>query len=353
MHTPFQPTSATAPAAAAPETLAAALARRERGLTLGLALAVTPVLILIFFLKFAADVSGPIVQRVDVPPMLTSYDNYWWHANQHPAMTARFAGNYSVYYLAKGIERITGIPADPRLHPIRLAAAIASIFWLWVGALPVLLDRSGRWDWRTFYAAFLGASCVALFAYTPYDLPSLAFTSLGLWAVIHRRPAWALLWILLGNPFRESLLHVVFFAGCTLLIPRLRMSLAWIAALTVAFFAEWYLIRRFYPVPSAFTIKIFGDLLSPTLWASVGLCLWFAGQAGLSIARRVAAGGWSPLDRFFTLQILALLPWLLFYKLNNGNLAEFRMLLPVVLPLMFALAYRGEPAGSMSREPGN
>jgi hypothetical protein len=37
--------------------------------------------------------------------------------------------------------------------------------------------------------------------------------------------------------------------------------------------------------------------------------------------------------------------------MNNGNLSEFRMLLPVLVPLVFALAYRRTPDDTAAQQP--
>jgi hypothetical protein len=268
-------------------------------------------------------------------------------------MRPRFAGNYAVYYTAKAIESVIGIPGDIRLHPLRLAACIWSTLSIWAAALPVMLDRSGRWNWRVFYAAYLAMACVSFYTYMPYDLPSTAFVVLGLWAVLHRRPAIALIAIVIGSTFRESMLHVVFFAMCALLIPSLRVHAGWVVAMLVVFFAEWFIIRR-YLFPGArntFVWRIWHHLGSLTLWASVGLVMWYTAQSTLSISRRVAGFGWDDVDLFFWLQVLAVVPWLIFYTMNNGNLSEFRMLLPVLVPLVFALAYRRTPDDTAAQQP--
>jgi hypothetical protein len=323
----------------------ARLAAREDLLAKLLALVASAILVLIMFLKFGADVSSPYLQRLpEKTPMLSNYDVYW--ANLQDLMRPRFAGNYAVYFTAKAIEKVIGIPADIRLHPLRLAAVFWSTLGIWAAALPVMLDRSGRWNWRVFFAAYLAMACVSFYTYMPYDLPSTAFIVLGLWAILHRRPALALLAIVIGSAFRESMLHIVFFAMCTLLVPSLRVHAGWIVAMFVVFFAEWFVIRKFLFPGSGqnhFVWRIWRHLGSLTLWASVGLVAWYTAQSTLAIARRVTRVGWDDVDLFFWIQVLAVVPWLLFYTVNNGNLSEFRMLLPVLVPLVFALAYRRRP----------
>ena len=323
----------------------ARLAAHEDPLAKLLALIASAILVLVMFLKFGADVSSPYLQRLpETRPMLADYDVYW--ANLQDLMRPRFAGNYAVYYTAKAIERVIGVPADIRLHPLRLAAVIWSTLAIWAAVLPVMLDRSGRWNWRVFLAAYLAMACVSFYTYMPYDLPSTAFIVFGLWAILHRRPALALLAIVIGSTFRESMLHIVFFAICALLIPSLRIGAGWAAAMFVVFFAEWFVIRKFL-FPGAgenhFVWRIWRHLGSLTLWASVGLVAWYTAQSTLAIARRVTRLGWDDVDAFFWLQVLAVVPWLLFYTIINGNLSEFRMLLPVLVPLVFALAYRRTP----------
>ena len=335
-----------------PTNTFARLAAHEDGLAKLLALVASAILVLIMFLKFGADVSSPYLQRLpETRPMLSNYEVYW--ANLQDLMRPRFAGNYAVYYTARAIERVIGIPGDIRLHPLRLAAVIWSTLGIWAAVLPVMLDRSGRWNWRVFFAAYLAMACVSFYTYMPYDLPSTAFIVLGLWAILHRRPGLALLAIAIGSTFRESMLHIVFFAMCTLLVPSLRVSVGWIVAMFVLFFAEWFVIRRFlFPGgQNHFVWRIWRHLGSLTLWASVGLIAWYTAQATLTVAKRVTRLGWDDVDAFFWIQVLAVVPWLLFYTVNNGNLSEFRMLLPVLVPLVFALAYRRGPDDTAAQQP--
>jgi hypothetical protein len=334
-----------------PSNSFAKLASHEDLLAKALALGITPVLVMIFFLKFGADVSTPVLQNLpDQPVMLTSYDNYWYHLRD--LMRPRFAANWAVYGTAKAIERVIGIPGDIRLHPIRLAAAIWSTLGIWLGVAPVVLDRSGRWNWRTYVAAYLAAACVSLYCYMPYDIPSTAFVVLGLWAILHKRPAWAFAALVIGMTIRESMLHIVFFALCTLVIPSLNVGVRWAALMFVTFFVEWFVIRKIFPGGKpAFVWRIWHHLGSLTLWASVGLVLWYAAQATLAISKRVGRLGWDDRDTLLWLQVLAVVPWLVFYTMNNGNLAEFRMLLPILVPLIFALAYRRAPAQTDAQQP--
>jgi hypothetical protein len=168
------------PAGSPVANVLARLGGRADGLLKLLALAATVPLVLIFFLKVAADLS--IVPVTCEPAILWDYDTYWWQTRgRDPIFLPRFAGTYLVYYVAKGIEAVIGVRPDFRLHPIRLAAALVSVASIWAGTATVLLGsrrgRTGRWDWRVFYAGYLLLAILSFYVYMPYDLTSLAFIS--------------------------------------------------------------------------------------------------------------------------------------------------------------------------------
>lgn len=323
------------------------LARRSDGLLKLLALALTPLVVLIFLMKFAADISiGPFTGE---RPFLGSYESYHGHMTQDSVYAPRFAAIQGVYYVARGIEVFTGVPAhDIRLHPLRLAAALVSTLSIWAAAAPVLLHRAGRWDWKTFYAGYLALACLSFYVYMPYDLTSLAFISPALYLLLEKKSRFGVLALLLvGGLFRESVLHVAWFAVATLAIPSLSVGLGWAATYVAAFAAEWWVLRRV--IWHATTANgpldtLIANLTSPTAWVVVALILCLAGLALVVIASRVSrATGFRrlpPLEAFFLIQVAMVPIWLLFYSCNGGNWSEFRMQLPALLPLLYAVAYR-------------
>jgi len=66
-------------------------------------------------------------------------------------------------------------------------------------------------------------------------------------------------------------------------------------------------------------------------------------------ARRARAADHDPLDTFFMIQIGMVPVWLAFYLLAGSNWTEFRVQLPTLLPLMYALALRPGSFGSITR----
>lgn len=308
-----------------------------------LALAATPALVLLFFLKFAPDISTAVWQHGD--PAFSPLSNYpsYWKVLEEDVFQARFAGNWLVYGVAKGIERVIHIPSDPRLHPLRLAAAIVSTLSVYAGIAPVLFARWGRWRWAVFYSVYMLLALLSIYVYTPYDLPSLAFISWSFVLMLGKKK-WATLAVLLvGGCFRESMLHSVWFAVSMLVIPSLSLGLAWTAVYFVAYWAQWLIIRKiFFPSHARIDFKhILENVLTPTSWASAGILLLMATAALVVIARRARlAGRVSPLDRFFLIQVFMAPVWLVFYDFTGGNWAEFRMLTPIALPLAYALAAR-------------
>ena len=73
----------------------------------------------------------------------------------------------------------------------------------------------------------------------------------------------------------------------------------------------------------------------------VGIILLLAFMACVLISSRVARSRRAdPLDSFFLIQFLMVPVWLAFYLLNGSNWSEFRIQLPTLLPLLYAVAYR-------------
>jgi hypothetical protein len=293
-------------------------------------------------LKFAPDVT-PGTSGSATTSALASYDQYW--ASLPRMQRGRIGGNYGVYGVAKAIERCIGIPRDPRLHPLRIAAVLVSSLSIWIGVLPVFFDKGRRWNWRVFFAAFLFMSLLSFYCYKPHDMPSIGLLSLGLWLLLCRRPAAALVVLLLTGMIRESALHLVWFALSLLIIPAFSPGIIWVIVYFIAFMVQWAVIRHFFPVPSPLRLHhMWGDLTSPTLWASLAMLFWFTAQAAIQLACQAKAALRCREWTFYAIQILMVIPWLMFYKCMNGNWSEFRMLMPIALPLIYCIAHRLSPA---------
>jgi hypothetical protein len=48
-------------------------------------------------------------------------------------------------------------------------------------------------------------------------------------------------------------------------------------------------------------------------------------------------------QRFFLLNCLAFPGWILFYRLQGGNINEFRIMWPFIMPCLLGLAWQDEP----------
>ena len=335
-------TTATAPAPAFPRHFAA-VARREDLLLKLIVLAATPLVSLLIFVKYLPDYAV----LTPTPAPLSSYAVYWEHMHGIEPFRARFASNYAYYYAAKAIEAFIRIPGDPRIHPLRLSAALVTSVCLWLVTLPLLLDRRRDWDWRIFYTGLLIVSFFALYQFNPSDFPSLVFVSMGLVFLLNKQRVLAMVALLVCGLFRESNIHIAWFAVSMLIIPRLSVGIGWAAAYVVAFLAEWWVIRKVvFKVGGNdvwMVIKI--NLASPTAWTMVALVLCLAALAYVVVAARRArarARGETPdpLDTFFLIQVLWVPVWLVFYLFAGSNWTEFRVQLPTLLPLVYALAYR-------------
>jgi hypothetical protein len=55
---------------------------------------------------------------------------------------------------------------------------------------------------------------------------------------------------------------------------------------------------------------------------------------------------------FFIANCCVLPGWWIFYRMMDGNLAEFRLLLPAVLPCVYGLAYASGTAGRSPAQSG-
>jgi len=260
---------------------------------------------------------------------------------------ARFLGNYILYYLAR-ILSLAYHSADLRLHPLRVAAGIMVPCYACLGAVFALADRK-HLDWRYFMAAYGVATVMGLYVFYPADMPSLAFLSAALFFLLKERRWAALLLMLITGLFRETSFHMVWlvalWAWCD---PSsgARERLGWVAAFALAFVLEYVAVRHFFPGPVSSTGGIILDprvlfldkgLVSLTTICAVGLAALF--PLGCLLKLRQAGGNADWRYRFFVMNCYAFPGWIVFYRMMNGNLSEFRMLLPALLPCMYGIAY--------------
>ena len=324
------------------------VARHETIILKALYLCAIPVVIAFVFLKFQPDIGiGPTSTTQSV---LTGYAPFEAELIDRKGgnHTARFLGNRVVYHGAAALETVTGIPADPRLHPLRLSALCFAAICMLAGLAPAAAGNRGTGapvDWQRFAVAYGFIGIFSLYTYKPYDLPAFACITVFLFLVLQRRFGGAWLALIVCGLFRENGIHAVYMAAALLLVAPRRIGPAWVAVYAVTWLAEYIAVRAWFGFAerSFFLDRVLDEFSSPTLYGSVAVLVILAGFALLPVARRAVDGTPAPLDRFIVIHALSVIPWILFYRAMGGNIAEFRMLLPVALPLVFGLAYR--PSG--------
>jgi hypothetical protein len=310
-----------------------------------LSLAALTLSIELILFKFLPDVSTAVIQHLtsELTDFATFEKDYLTPGTVfHP----RFLGNYILYDLARWLGRLFH-SGDPRLHPLRVAAGILTPLYACLGTWFALRGAAGL-AWRYFLAPYALAVVMGLYVFYPGDMPSFACLSLALWALLEERLVAALLLMLLTGLFRESAFHMVWlvaaWAWCARSQP-LRARLVWPGIFALAFALEYVAIRHFFPGPLASGGGIILDprrlfldkgLLSLTTLCSLGLASLFP-LGGLLTARGLPEGDWR--GRFFKLNCWVFPAWIVFYRMMNGNIAEFRMLLPAILPCIYGIAF--------------
>jgi hypothetical protein len=157
----------------------------------------------------------------------------------------------------------------------------------------------------------------------------------------------ALLCMLVTGLFRETSLHMVWFVALWAWCDRatsLRVRVLWLALFGVTFAFEYVGVRHYFPGPVSSAGGLILDphelflsrgVLSLTAVGSISLAALFP-IACLVLLRDGRVAGWR--SRFYTLNCYAFPAWLVFYRMMNGNLSEFRMLFPVLLPCIYGIA---------------
>ena len=271
----------------------------------------------------------------------------------------RFLGNEILWNVAQFIAGLIHSP-DIRLHPLRIAAAVVTPLYACVGALPVL--RGGtELNWRYFMAAYAAMVLMSLYVFYPYDMPALALISIALYFLLRGNMGLTLAFMLLTGLFRESSFHVVTWVCLWMLIDRtrpVRERIAWCAAFAAAFVLEYKSLRHFYPGPMTGDGLIVWDpraillgrgMLSLTSICSLGLEAVFA-LVCLNRVLRIKTQDWR--RNFFIANCCVLPAWWFFYRIMNGNMSEFRLLLPALLPCVYGLAYAAGTAGRARAQSG-
>jgi hypothetical protein len=323
-----------------------------KGMLLGVA--ATALMIILIFFKFIPDIGTAFYQGHNSSlSNWSDFESYYLKPNS--VFFPRFLGNYTLYGLAS-LFRDAYHTNDLRLHPLRLAATILTVFYFIIGFLPVLMMRR-QIDWRAFLCGYGPMTIAGLYVFYPGDSPSLAFLSIGIAALLCNRLGVALVCMLITGLFRESSFHfviLVFFWSLSQHERPMRVRAGWTIAFAVFFVIEFEIVRHYFPGPikgAGFMLQILlrdplsiftgGGFWSLTTIVTLAFGMLFPlGYASLKMGR---LQGWH--ERFFFLNCLAFPCWIIFYRMQGGNISEFRMLWPVILPYVYGLAWRTKTVG--------
>lgn len=321
-----------------------------------LALSALAISIELAIFKFLPDIGTALIQNNK--SALTDFGEYQAdYLVPGSVHHSRFAGNYLLYFLAEMTARVHQHGADLRLHPLRIAAGILTPVYTFLGALPVL-KNGGGYSWRAFMVPYALATLMGLYTFYPGDMSSLAFLSISLFFLLRERLAWALVFMLVTGLFRESAFHCVAFVAAWSVSSRstaVSCRVAWVAAFAGAFVAEYLLVRVYFPGPLSAAGGLIFDpafifmgrgLLSLTTTCSLSLAALFP-ISYLVKAANVRDPDWR--RRFFLINSYLFPAWIVFYRMLSGNISEFRLLLPVILPCIYGLAYEAAKTGTAAR----
>lgn len=313
---------------------------------------------LLVFFKFVPDLGTGVIQgQVSTLTDFRVFADYFMQPGS--VFRPRFLGNEIVFHLAQLIGHFVH-STDVRLHPLRLAAAAQTAVFSLLGLAPIFSRHWPAWlDWRSYFAAYSCAVLVGLYVFYPGDMPSIAFIALGTYFVLTGRRFPALVMMLLAGLFRESAFHLVAIVAiwaATDHQPKPATRATWVVGFAAGFAVEYEVIRWVLPGPVSSTgglilnpVALFLDrgLFSLTTICSLALAALYPivylrviGKG--SLEQRIDQPAWTV--NFFRWNALALPLWVVFYRVLNGNISEFRLLIPCLVPLFFALALRGAPA---------
>jgi fumarate reductase subunit D len=299
---------------------------------------------LVFF-KFLPDIATAVIQggTSNLSVFTIFEQTYLRPGSVHHA---RFLGNDILYYLARHVAAI-GISQDIRLYPLRIAAGILTPLYATIGAIPVLRG-SAAYDWRAFFIPYALSVIMGLYVFYPGDMPGLAFLSVGLFYVLQERLLPALSLMLVVGLFRETSFHLVWFVAawaiCTPSPPLIRRA-SWVFAFAAAFAVEYWVIRTYFPGPLSSSGGLILDpwqlFFGRGIWSLTTLC-------SLSLAALFPILCWVRLSvvpvatwqsRFFSLNCAVFPLWVVLYRMLSGNVSEFRILLPAILPCIYGISY--------------
>jgi hypothetical protein len=297
--------------------------------------------------KFLPDVGTAVIQNSkSALTDFAAFEQYYFTPGT--VHYARFLGNrillVTAYLLAHLFQS-----EDVRLHPLRIAAGLVTPVYAYLGVI-LAIQTPAQYSWRYFIVMYSIAAVMGLYVFYPGDMPSFALLSITLFLILREQLGLALLFALLTGLFRESSLHAVFFVFVWALCVESRpisARVAWVMAFAAGFAGEYLAIRYFFAGPVSSTGGFILDprrlflergMYSLTTLCSLGLALIFA-AGGLVRLKHSPSNDWR--WHFFRLNCFAFPLWIVFYRILGGNISEFRLMWPVILPCIYAVAYCG------------
>lgn len=321
---------------------------RDDGPLYFLAVLVSLIFIVLVFFKFLPDIGTAVVQ--DGASALVSWQVYE-HTYFRPNSVhhSRFLGNVSLFALAKQISAFIQ-SGDIRLHPLRVAATLLTMFWFVVALAPVHMLRA-KVDWKVYLATFCAMFMAGLYVFYPCDAPGLAWLTLALVFILREQMTLAFICLLVLGLFRESAFHVVVLVAIWSIVARhntFGRRAMWAFIFAIAFVVEYKLIRHWFPGESRgldFYQKMLlgqpGELLlgggmwSLTTLMTLPLALLY--PIAWLLLKKQMAPSWE--QNFFLYNCLAFPLWIVFYRVQGGNINEFRIMWPFIMPLVVGLAW--------------
>jgi hypothetical protein len=306
---------------------------------------------LVFF-KFVPDIGTAVVQNTNPhETYLSSFSKFEGEYLAHnTVMSPRFLGTEIMYRLAKFID-LHIHSSDIRLHPLRIAAALVTPVYAFIG-LYFVTFRKSRYDWKEFFSYFSLVTLIGLYVFYPGDMPSFAFLSVGLFFLLGDRLLAAFLLMLITGLFRETSFHLVIFVllwGISNGKVKEFRRLTWVGLFIAGFLAEYLIIRHFFPGPVSMNENGFINLDPRNLFLGAGFAS-LTTICSLSLAAifpiicvirisKLENNEWR--KKFFLMNCMIFPLWIVFYRAMGGNISEFRLLFPAILPCIYGISYKG------------
>lgn len=313
-------------------------------------------LIELVIFKYIPDIGSAYYQGSTSP--LASFEAYSdYYMLPGSVHHARFLGNLILWHVADFVGGLVH-SSDVRLHPLRLAAAILTPLYFIMGLIPAFLSEDI--DWKSFIVFYMAMFFGGMYVFYPCDAPSLAGVSWAVFFLMQNKYLHVLCVLLITGLFRESAFHVVVLSGIYFLAekPRVDTKLAvWVALFAIAFIVEYAIIRLYFPGPvsvnaTAHSIDLREMFFGKGLWSLTSLVTLmllslfplfymlkeFMADSGDLPSRRVP-GPVPYMRTFFRLNCAAIPFWIIFYRAMGGNMTEFRIFWPTLIPVVYGIAY--------------